>query len=144
MDHYTPYRKQTVVGEGGNCWSTCIANILGLRPDAVPNFCVLHPNDWLNKANCWLIERHGLLLMHYRGENPLDPDPMFKQATLLIASGMGPRGHRHSVLWRDGAMVHDPHPSGDGLVGPPDEWEILLAADLSKLGRGYRVKDRFA
>ena len=32
-----------------------------------------------------------------------------------IASGPGPRGLQHSVIYSNGTLVHDPHPSGEGL-----------------------------
>ena len=34
----------------------------------------------------------------------------------VIVAGMGPRGRQHATIWRDGQLVHDPHPSGTGLV----------------------------
>lgn len=51
----------------------------------------------------------------------------------MIASGPSPRheGSTHSVVWyggRDGRVVHDPHPSRDGLAGDPIDW-LYIGAD---------------
>lgn len=34
----------------------------------------------------------------------------------LFVAGMSPRGVMHQVIYRDGVLWHDPHPSHDGLV----------------------------
>lgn len=36
----------------------------------------------------------------------------------LIVSGPGPRDCDHATVWLGGNMVHDPHPSGAGLLTP--------------------------
>jgi hypothetical protein len=47
------------------------------------------------------------------------PEDDIPKNEYLIASGKSPRGFSHAVIWKNGVMVHDPHPSQDGLVGEP-------------------------
>lgn len=125
---------QTAFGADGNCWSTCIACILDLDVADVPDFN--QAPDWAAAANEWLGKR-GLAFATRCGSSP----PPGLDGALIIASGMSGRGVRHAVLWRDGAMVHDPHPSGDGLRSPPDEWDVLVVADLDLLRRPAELVD---
>lgn len=44
-----------------------------------------------------------------------------------IASGKSPRGDfLHSTVHLDGKLVHDPHPSRDGLDGEPTDFEFVV------------------
>jgi len=44
----------------------------------------------------------------------------------VMASGQSPRGDfGHAVVWGRNGLVHDPHPSGDGLAGDPREFWII-------------------
>jgi hypothetical protein len=111
-------QQQTVFGDKkGNCFATCIACILELPVEEVPNFCGDHWTDdgeWFRQTNKWLaplglryIEfQYGDWVTHYHGVPDVD----------VIVSGPGPRGCDHAVIWRAGELVHDPHPSGDGLL----------------------------
>lgn len=50
-------------------------------------------------------------------------------------SGMSPRGFRHAVVARNGVMVHDPHPTRGGLIGPgEDGWQygFLIARGMTE------------
>ncbi len=127
MNHY-----QTIFGEGtGNCYSTCIGNLLGLEPDKVPNFCADHRESWMEATEEWLRDQ-GLFIITY-DEDPFVEHPLYQQSALMIASGMGPRGCQHSVLWKNGELLHDPHPSGDGLVDVPTEFDLLFVLDAKLL-----------
>ena len=118
------------VPERGNCGSTCIACILGLDTSEVPNFCGAEDADdsgnWFTAAQRWLAPR-GLALAEFN----TNPGTWGEQYAPIvsIASGPGPRGHSHSVLWQHGKLLHDPHPSGDGLI-EATSWCILIVVDL--------------
>ena len=45
-----------------------------------------------------------------------------------IAGGMCERGGRHSCVYRDGRLAHDPHPSRAGLLSV-DTWTLLVPLD---------------
>lgn len=111
-------QKQTLFGKGvGNCFSTCIACLLDLPVEAVPNFCS-HPDDeWVKDLQMWLNERG-----YFYYEVVLDESSgiyFIPDGMLVILSGDSPRGDfLHSVISKThykGGLIywdffHDPHP----------------------------------
>lgn len=112
----------------GNCYSTCIANILDLEVEAVPEFFGLGGKKWYEESQEWLMER-GLGFVMF----PTDPTeaPAFKDL-VCIAAGKSPRGHNHAVIWHKGKVLHDPHPDGTGFVGEPTEWDLLVVTNMAR------------
>lgn len=101
---------QTEFGTGGNCLAACIASVLEVSLDSVPNY--ISEPDWE--------ERYDDLLSGwgYRLQS-LTWDEITSQrlrGCWLIGGGKSPRGIEHAVLIMDGEIVHDPHPEGGGLV----------------------------
>ena len=97
---------QTTYGlNNGNCFSACIASILEIPLEEVPLFLGAH---WPGFAP-WLAER-GLAASIYRSE-------VYVPRGYSIAGGQSLRfaGRNHACVARDGAVVHDPHFSRDGL-----------------------------
>jgi hypothetical protein len=119
---------QTVFGESsGNCWSACLASILEVPIEDVPNFCgdPACNENWFSDTDKWLQER-GLRIIDVTiiegSEFGVGGDGIY-----MIGRGKSPRGnfsHSTVVTVQDGvfAMAHDPHPSGDGLEG---KWEYV-------------------
>lgn len=94
--------------DAGNCLQACIASLFDLPLDEVPHF--IRVPDWWEALNNWLGER-GLYVMDY----PTDAGLPWMAGYQLIY-GKSPRGDfNHIVVGFEGAMVHDPHPSRDGL-----------------------------
>lgn len=96
----------------GSCWATCIAMVLGLDPEDVPNF--VESDDWWGVTTAWL-EARGYTLIEVRGDAVMVP----AEGAVLIASGPSPRDVQHSVVdvWTQGHWVeYDPHPSDAGLL----------------------------
>jgi hypothetical protein len=101
-------------GTIGDCWRACIASILGVPAEEVPHFLKLELEElkasWITLTVEWLRERGYSLIR-------LDSAPFWvSDGFLCIASGMSPRGFRHCVVYDGFDIVHDPHPSRDGLV----------------------------
>ena len=126
-------QRQTVFGGGangsepGNCFAACVATVLGLDLVQVPNFVAV-PADasWWLPFERWCAERNVWPLW-------LEASAISGSFDLVvIANGEGPRGLRHSVVWRDDSMLWDPHPSDEGLVGDPDAFVILAQQDPSR------------
>ena len=91
--------------------------MLDLHPSEVPNF--VRYRSWMDEARRWLRARgydYGYVVGGVPGlralRDTIDPGAWF------IVSGPSPRGPwRHCVLMdRDLRLVHDPHPSGLGIV----------------------------
>jgi len=117
----------------GNCFAACIASILECDIDEVPWPELEDASDWSERY--WqrvaaFLESRGWALVHIPIEERDDgtrPRPWTTEdcdlsdpsrRALAILSGPGPRGRDHAVVGTvTGQMVHDPHPSGDGLLG---------------------------
>lgn len=116
---------QTVLGPKGNCQSACLAMLLGLPLEKVPNF-----NDAAdyNGAMQAFLRQRGLTILTF----PIGPVELRAfQKGFAIVGGTSPRGHSHAVLYRDGELWHDPHPERGGVevgmmdvVYPMRPWEI--------------------
>lgn len=118
----------------GNCLQAVIASLLDLPLEQVPHFVQDHVDndgdtnpawDWWIRMTGWFCDRgwglhHGLPLTDFPGEH-------------LAVSGPSPRGGgiHHIVIYRDGAMVHDPHPDRTGLVEETHAWGIHRLDDAA-------------
>ncbi|WP_329140922.1 hypothetical protein [Streptomyces sp. NBC_00670] len=91
-------------GRPGNCLQACIASLLDLPLDDVPHF-LLHA-DW-TAALQEFVTAHG---------HRLRMQPPDTHCAYGMAWGPSERGVRHAVVWADGHMAHDPHPSRAGLL----------------------------
>lgn len=102
-------------GEPGDCWRTCIANALGLRPLEVPNF--VQQYSWMEAARRFLApfgKDYGVT----PGPDYVLAHPEIYEGRLLIGTGPSPRGDwLHCVVVdHQLQLVHDPHPSGAGIL----------------------------
>lgn len=103
------FQHQTVLGAKGNCWSTCVAILLGVDTTKVPNFCDLYPLGWRDETNAWLGTRFGAKLVEVTADATMG-------ATYYIATGPGPRDVPHAVIMQDDNLAWDPHPDDLGLL----------------------------
>lgn len=111
----------------GNCVQAALASLLGLRLTEVPNFVFEHGGQWFGAFRAWLDSR-GFDVMR------VDPRCTFTGYYLVV--GESPRGTIHMVVYRDGVLHHDPHPSDGGLrAGSIREVYVLLPQDPSKVLR---------
>lgn len=115
---------QQVVGhKRGSCFATAIACVLDLDLEAVPNFVLFGDGTWATIFAVWCMDQHVHGRRAYKAEELPSGLP-------VIAEGPGPRfdpeGKRihHAVVWLDGAMAHDPHPSGAGILKVSGWWVL--------------------
>lgn len=113
--------------ERGNCFAACIATLLEVELASLPNFCAWPASSWWDRTNEYLSEHFGLWLINLPVERP--EVAWAPENVLRVANGPGPRGHRHSVVYDGKGLVHDPHPSGAGLLSV-DSLDFLCAATL--------------
>ena len=121
----------------GSCYATCIASILEIPLDRIPNF-VLSENCMVVEADKWIREHHNMRLIRIELYNKNNSRMIGRNAIfnrlcdpeqLVILSGKSPRRTEdgkvkyHAVVGRPDnwgfEIVHDPHPSGKGLDGFP-------------------------
>lgn len=99
-----------------NCLRASVASVLEVPLDEVPDM----PHCEWQTAGC---DCQFVILRDYLDEKGLDlvihdaatsPPPF----GYCVASGYSPRGILHAVVYREGSLVHDPHPSRGGIVRP--------------------------
>lgn len=122
---------QTVLGRHGNCYSACLASLFEIPLDQVPNFFDVAGDDdsaWWGEVRSWLRARgFGVITVLVDENSRLDLfDGWF------IVGGESCRGIGHATIWRDGQLVHDPHPSKCGII-KADSVDLLYPLDPSKL-----------
>lgn len=96
-------------GVGGNCVQASLASILNLPLTDVPHFLEIapRPEEWEFAFMDWLEER-GVGYIRREGEWIFEG--------FYLASGPSARGVHHMVVYRDGKLAHDPHPSRVGIL----------------------------
>lgn len=103
----------------GDCHRTAIGCLLDLPPKEVPHFAV--GENSIEEAKKWL-ESKGYCLVMFPMDLPIDQilynQEFYNPNTYYMLTGTSPRGTAHVVICCGGAIVHDPHPEGGGLVGP--------------------------
>jgi len=111
----------------GDCFRCCIASILELPAEAVPHFMAddwgkTKDFTWFQRLNQWLKAR-GLTYLELNVAPDQHSAGWFQNvepagfATYHVLSGSSRRAE-HSVVARNGVMMHDPAPQKDGLIGP--------------------------
>lgn len=109
----TEFQDQTVLsGEGrvGDCFRACLASVLGRKSEAVPHFALLGDVHAMQTAIAWLqYKGYGLS----REKDDYD----WPILQLCIGRGYSSRGIAHAVVCdtATGKMLHDPHPSREGV-----------------------------
>jgi len=99
----------------GNCFEACLASIFEIDLKDVPNF---HGDTWFKDFWEWLkikgYTSYGSLYDEGIGDYKGGVDGFF------IVAGESPRGTHirggHAVVYKNGKLVHDPHPDGTGVV----------------------------
>jgi hypothetical protein len=101
-------------GVSGDCWRACLASLLAVPRDSVRHFVAEDGADWLGATTGWLRKMYNFTLVESAPEFPIANSI----AMYVILMGMSPRNIGHAVLANadNGAIVHDPHPSRDGLA----------------------------
>jgi hypothetical protein len=112
---------QTKVGNEGNCLAACIASLLDLPIEDLFSVdeSMSTPQMW-DAVERWLNGRGlSLVYVHVRekGQEALLGSVVGRTSSIrYMAWGSSPRGLEHSVVYRDGELVHDPHPDRTGLI----------------------------
>ena len=114
---------QTQFGLQGNCLSACIASLLELTIEEVPNFhegvAPGAPQDdpegckifWANVHR--FINSKGFGMFHMVNETATALQEIM--GGYFLVGGKSPRGYSHSVIWTKNGLAHDPHPEGGGV-----------------------------
>ena len=110
----------------GNCFAACVASILELSLDEVPDF---RGDDWFEQWQEWLAARN--LYLVYLG---LPGYESWKPKGYSIANGLC-GGVRHALVCYDGEVVWNPHPRRDEWNGAIEDVTLFVALDPSRTAR---------
>jgi hypothetical protein len=117
-------------GIEGDCVRACTASLLELPRAKVPHFVQHHGNEWQFAWEDWLEKTQRVTVVRLGGRSRPD--------CLYLADGISPRGIRHMIVMDGLNMVHDPHPSGEGVKNISRVW-LLVPRDI---GAAVRAMER--
>lgn len=108
----------------GNCFAAAIASILELPLTEVPNFETLFGiNDtyyyevlhkWLGHLGYEIYTDEKFKCFH--GDDSKSEFKELLKDKYYLVSGKSPRGVQHICIYKNGIMVHDPHPTREGIL----------------------------
>lgn len=109
----------------GNCLAACVATFLGVDLEEVPHFAEYQPPQ---EPTAWWHLWIGYMAGHGYWITELDDPTDAEPGEVVFVCGPSPRGVMHQVLYRDGALWHDPHPSRAGVLGVSEvlAWRTTL------------------
>jgi hypothetical protein len=132
--------EQTIMSPpDGNCFAACLASILELPLEVVPNLARFwHDGEWdraWNKQQRWL-ERFGLRVTW---AEPSDAKDWRPEGYWISTNNVGQGEHdQHATVWRGHEMVWNPCPGSkaDGSdLGACTLIEYFIALDPAKIAR---------
>lgn len=98
--------------ESDDCMRACLATYFSTPLEYVPD---LRDDVWMQQVREWIRPR-GLGFVTIAVPN----EDVFRESFsegLLIVAGPSARGVPHAVIYLDGKLWHDPHPSSSGIQG---------------------------
>jgi hypothetical protein len=126
----------------GNCFAAAIASLVEVPITDVPNVEVLFDVEgvsWYGVMDAWLrangyeiVTNNHFNVFHddaYGNQDGSRGDKIINcKDKYYLASGMSPRGVMHVCIYKNGKMVHDPHPTREGI----DESTISYFEEIIK------------
>lgn len=113
----------------GDCMRACVASILELTLQQVPNFMKDGSNKYYENIQKWFLEKTSFLPLDVEFKEE-GQDREWLKDCICVAVGKSPRakkdGEKHGVVWLNGEMVHDPHPDKTGLAEYPTVFTVFI------------------
>lgn len=132
-----PVEQTRLNAHDGNCHAACIASILEVPLEAVPQPTVMEMADFEGWA-CYL-ERVRREFLHPRNLHDMTfgvrdgLGQLVRPLGYSILCAASPRtGGAHAVVALDGAIVFDPHPRREMGLGEWHDWTIFTVLDPTK------------
>ena len=119
--------------ENGDCFRACVASILELPIEKIPNFMGNGPNFFDENIRKWGDE-NKIRMIDIQFHDEENRDKSLKDC-YIIASGKSPRNNdfMHSIVWFNGKIIHDPHPDKNGIVGNPEIFTLFILKDMKDI-----------
>ena len=124
--------NQTILDDiTGNCFQACVASIFEFPIEQMPNFWEQTQNvtEFWKLNDKWTTDNLGCRCVSFQlnGKNKHLIDDV-----LCVACAKSPRGDiDHAVVWKN-KIIHDPHPSNEGLSEEPDTFTLFIPLDPNK------------
>ena len=120
--------------KNGNCFQACVASVLELPLEDVPNFCAEDQDEWLRNYNEWLRPR-GLGVIHVITDACSDSNIIISEFTAgYHIAGVEPtKGEKHAVVIHNGIIVHDPHPRQNAFKLPIIDIQLFTVQEPWKV-----------
>lgn len=102
----------------GNCLAACVATFLQRPLEEVPHFIEqgMELGDSEDSGPMWWVMLIGYMAGHGYWPVELDSIDDAEPGEAVFVMGMSPRDVMHQVIYRDGRLWHDPHPSRAGIL----------------------------
>jgi hypothetical protein len=108
--------KQTILGDEGNCFETCVASLLGISVAKVPSFGK-DPENWYKNAKKFVFDYgYDIFAATVPDRGFPEGDYPLSEEVYHIVGGTSPRGLPHAIIFKGPKPFHDPHPSNTGLL----------------------------
>ena len=125
--------KQTISNfVNGNCMQACVASIMEVPLETIPNFMCDGEEFYERNLNAWLKYQNFITI-----DVVIDKynTGMLKDC-YVIATGESPRSPdlNHAVVYYNGKMVHDPHPDNTGIIGDPKMYTVFVSRNPAEGG----------
>jgi len=121
--HIQQFKHDPDNGQYGDCYRTAIACILNLEIEDVPHFfhdgadketCNARVSEWLRERNLALFSAPYDCSLNRLSEIHASLNP----GALCLLSGKSKTGTNHTVIFKDGKIIHDPSPINAGIIAP--------------------------
>jgi len=125
---------QTIQNDkNGNCYAACIASILEVPLETIPNFMEEGPDYFLNKLDKWSKKQNFIVLSITL--DPLNEELVELYKDLYMIGSLPSQRFKdatHAVVCKGIKIVHDPNPESKGGHGHPTSFDIFIIKDLKK------------
>ena len=113
-----PVTQRIISPVNGDCLRCCVASLLEIDYDDVPNFIEYGRSKWYEQF--WkFLNSKGFDLHGVSSHQATKPDIHSFEGVdgYIITAGPSLRYKEstHAVIYKDGKLAHDPHPSRDGI-----------------------------
>jgi hypothetical protein len=117
-----PVYQTKYLKEDGNCLPACIASILEIDLDLIPN----PKNDnWRDELNDWLIKNHHIFILSVSfNKESVYPDAF--NNNYIIGVGKSCNDLFHAVVCKNGVIIHDPFRNSGLTFDEITEYDLLL------------------
>lgn len=131
-----PVEQTILTPPDGNCMAACIASILELPLDEVPNY---YGDGWYERFQDWFHER-GYCLISWDHSDSEGHATAVKRIGYAILNAQSPRGkYGHAVVTYGGTIVWDPSPLRDMGVGRYLDWCVIVPLNPVRAPRSAEI-----